>query len=244
MGKEINKLANARLLAENEDVAPHLPEYHRCSRETIRSMLRKYSVVYAKPINSCQGKGVMRVERVAHGYVLKPRDYNRTYRLRTLGALYQTIQRLKMPRTYLLQQGIASYTVNGRLFDIRTHLLRIDGQWELGAIIGRVATARGVATNAYSGGKPVPILQLLREYLGYDQHQQDQCIKELTNLSLAATETFSAAFPRWPEVGLDIGIDEEGQLWIYEINIKPGMLVFRDDRPSFERIMEMKKLCS
>jgi hypothetical protein len=61
---------------------------------------------------------------------------------------------------------------------------------------------------------------------------------------LEATETFSAAFPRWTEVGLDIGIDEDGQLWIYEINIKPGMLVFRDDRPSFERIMKMKKLRS
>jgi glutathione synthase/RimK-type ligase-like ATP-grasp enzyme len=163
MGKEINKLDNAQLLAQNEDVAPHLPEYHRLSWESLRSMLRKYPVVYAKPVNSCQGKGVMRVERVTHGYVLKPRDVDRTYRLRTLTALYQTIQRLKMPRMYLLQQGIPSYTVNGRLFDIRTHLLRIDGEWQIGAIIGRVATARGVATNAYSGGKPVPILVMINK---------------------------------------------------------------------------------
>jgi len=66
----------------------------------------------------------------------------------------------------------------------------------------------------------------------------------LTVLSTHATETFGHAFPKWKEFGLDIGIDERGKLWIYEINIKPGMLVFQKDRPSYERIMEMKKLTS
>lgn len=172
---------------------------------------------------------------------MKPRDHNKTYKKHSTADLMRCIQREKMNRPYLIQQGIASYTKKGRLFDIRTHLLRIQGKWEMGAIIGRVATKRGVATNAYSGGTPVPIRPLLQDHLGFEEEKSEAYIERLTTLSLEATQTFSKVFPKWTEFGLDIGVDEKGKLWIYEINIKPGMLVFRKDRPSYERIMKMKK---
>jgi hypothetical protein len=123
-------------------------------------------------------------------------------------------------------------------------LLRIQGKWEIGAIIGRVATKRGVATNAYSGGIPVPIYPLLKNHLGLNEEERERYIEQLSTLSLEATQTFARVYPKWTEFGLDIGMDERGHLWIYEINIKPGMLVFRKDRPSYERIMKMKKLKS
>jgi hypothetical protein len=244
MQKEISKIDNAKLLRQNAYVAPHIPEYHLLSKHQLHTMLKKYTTIYAKPNNSCQGKGVIRIERKASHFLIKPRDHDKTYRIRTIDSLFACIQREKMKRKYFIQQGISSYTKQNRLFDIRTHLLRIDGQWKMGAIIGRVATKRGVATNAYSGGIPVPIRALLSDHLGYEQADQEAYIDELTVLSTQATKTFGSAFPKWMEFGLDIGIDEHGELWIYEINIKPGMLVFRKDRPSYERIMRMKKLKS
>jgi len=244
MQKEISKLGNAEILSSNPYVAPHIPEYHPLTKSSLQTMLIKYPTVYVKPNNSCQGKGVIRIERKINDYVVKPRDRDKTYRLQTIHGLMSCIQQEKMNRTYLIQQGIASYTKNGRLFDIRTHLLRIQGQWKMGAIIGRVATKRGVATNAYSGGTPVPIHTLLKDHIGLNSEKSEAYIERLSTLSLEATQTFGRAFPKWTEFGLDIGIDEKGHLWIYEINIKPGMLVFRKDRPSYQRIMRMKKLKS
>ncbi|MXQ53994.1 hypothetical protein GSM42_09745 [Shimazuella sp. KC615] len=244
MLKEISKIDNAKILSRNRYVASHIPEYHFLSRASLRSMLNKYHTVYLKPNNSCQGKGVIRIDRRSKHYLVKPRDRNKTYRLATIDSLMHCIQQEKMKRPYLIQRGIDSYTNKGRLFDIRSHLLRINGNWELGAIIGRVATKRGVTTNAYSGGTPVPIRPLLADHLGLDEKQQEIYIDELTELSLQATKTFGKAFPKWTEFGLDIGIDKKGKLWIYEINIKPGMYVFRKDRPSHQRIMQMKKLKS
>jgi hypothetical protein len=244
MQKEISKLGNSKILSSNPYVAAHIPEYHPLNKSSLQTMLNKYPTVYVKPNNSCQGKGVIRIERKSNNYVVKPRDRNKTYRLHTMNGLMRCIQREKMNRPYLIQQGIASYTRNERLFDIRTHLLRIQGQWEMGAIIGRVATKRGVATNAYSGGTPVPIRLLLKNHLGLNNEETEANIERLSTLSLEATQTFGKVFPKWTEFGLDIGIDEKGHLWIYEINIKPGMLVFRKDRPSYERIMKMKKLKS
>jgi hypothetical protein len=242
--KEISKIGNAKILSSNHYVAAHIPEYRLLTKANLQAMLHKYPTVYVKPNNSCQGKGVIRIERKYHYYLVKPRDRDKTYRVSSINELKYCIEREKMKRTYLIQRGIASYTIKRRLFDIRTHLLRISGEWEMGAIIGRVATKRGVATNAYSGGTPVPIQSLLRDHLGYDEGKRENYMEQLTILSLEATKTFGRAFPKWTEFGLDIGIDETGKLWIYEINIKPGMLVFRKDRPSYQRIMQMKKLKS
>ncbi|MCH5586496.1 YheC/YheD family protein [Shimazuella sp. AN120528] len=242
MQKEISKIGNAQILSSNYYVSSHIPEYHPLTKSSLQSMLNKYPTIYVKPNNSCQGKGVIRIERKSNGYLVKPRDRNKTLHKNTIESLMRCIRREKMNRPYLVQQGIASYTKNGRLFDIRTHLLRIHGEWEMGAIIGRVASKRGVATNAYSGGTPVPIRPLLKDHLGLSEEESEGYIAQLTTLSLEATQTFSKEFPKWTEFGLDIGVDEKGHLWIYEINIKPGMLVFRKDQPSYQRIMKMKKM--
>ncbi len=241
MGEEISKLGNAKILSSNPQVAPHIPEAHRLNKSNLQQMLQKYSTVYVKPNNSCQGKGIIRIDRKNDFYLLKTRDKKTTFQYKTIDRVMARIYKEKMNRIYIVQRGIASYTVNNRLYDIRPHLLRIDGEWQIGAIIGRVANQHGVATNAYSGGTPVKIHALLAEHLKLEEQQQEAIIQEITNLSLEATNTFSKAFPKWTEFGLDIGIDSEEHLWIYEINIKPGMLVFRKDRDSYKRIMEMKK---
>lgn len=241
LGSAISKIGNAQILSSNQRIAPHIPECHFLTKQNLPYMLHRYPTVYVKPDNSCQGKGVIRIDRLRNIYQLKTRDKKTTYRFKNVDQVFSRIQKEKMRRVYLVQRGIDSYTKQGRLFDIRTHLLRINGDWELGGIIGRVANRYGVATNAYSGGTPVPIDTLLEDHLGLHEDLQDRYIDKLTDLSIDATDTFSEHYPKWAEFGLDIGMDKEGHLWIYEINIKPGMLVFRKDRPSYKRIMEMKK---
>lgn len=241
MSSVMSKLGNAQILSSNPRVASHIPETHPLTKKSIKLMIYKYQTVYIKPDNSCQGKGVIRVDCQKNSFQLKTRDKKTTYRLQTTEQVMAFINQEKMNRPYLIQRGIESYTVNRRLFDIRTHLLLINGRWQIGGIIGRVANHHGVATNAYSGGTPVNIFTLMQKHLQLDEHEKQKLLEQLSLLSLEATSTFSDAFPKWREFGLDIGVDSVGHLWIYEINIKPGMLVFRKDRESYERIMEMKK---
>jgi hypothetical protein len=237
----ISKLGNTRILSKNHLLSPHIPETHLLTKQNLQNMLRKYHTVYIKPNDSCQGKGVIRVDHIQKHFQLKTRDQKATYRLSNIDQVMARIQKVKMNRTYIVQRGIDSYTHAKKLFDIRVHLLRIHGKWEIGGIIGRIASNHGVATNAYSGGTPVQIQTLLQKHLILGEHRQKELMKELTTLSLETTRTFSKAFPKWAEFGLDIGMDKRGHLWIYEINITPGMLVFRKDRTSYQRIMKMKR---
>jgi hypothetical protein len=145
-----------------------------------------------------------------------------------------------MKRPYLIQQGIPSLTKSKKLFDIRTHLVRVNGEWKLGGIIGRIAHKDPLVTNAYSGGKSKKIMPLLTRELGYTEEQAHLMIQQLSDLSFEAVQTISHVYPKWYEYGLDIGIDEQKRPWIYEINIKPGLLVFEEDKETLEYIKHLR----
>jgi hypothetical protein len=243
MGSVISKWENALLMRQDEYVAPHIPITHRLNEETLKQMLKFFPFVYLKPDNSCQGKGLMRVDRLENGhYELQARDDGTRSTHSSYSSLLQAIKRKKMNRYYIVQQGINSKTLGGRMFDIRVHLMRIDGRWVVAGIVARVARKKGFVTNSYSGGKSKHVFPLLIEKLGYNEEEAHLVIDELTGLSLRATKRISSVYPKWPEFGLDIGIDQEGRLWIYEINIHPGTLVFKNlGREEYRHILKMRK---
>ncbi|SFI59894.1 YheC/YheD family protein [Thermoflavimicrobium dichotomicum] len=241
----INKIENTRHLLTNQHIAPHIPETKRLSEQNLRNMLKKFSTVYLKPDNSCQGKGIMRIDRQPNGtYLLRIQSQPWKWIYKHPFPLWKKVLQLKMKRPYIIQQGIDSFTSAGNVFDIRTHLLRIDGEWVVGGIIGRIAAKDHIVTNAYSGGKSKKIIPLLMEELGMDTDEAHHTINQLIQLSNESVNVISQVHPKWYEYGLDIGIDSKRHLWIYEINIKPGLLVFKDDPETHQKIMKLREQAS
>ena len=245
MSRITSKLDNRNILSQHPLIAPHLPDTVPLRFSNLQHMLQRYSMLYLKPDNSCQGKGIIRIDRLANNKLkLRTRDDQTTSYHTNILSLWRNILRKKRKRPYLIQQGINSLTKNQRLFDIRVHLFRIHGNWVIGGIIGRIATQNGIATNAYSGGQPKEIMALLREDLGLSWEQQKRTIHDLCQLSLIATEWISRIHPKWSEFGLDIGIDRNGHYWLYEINIKPGLYVFRYEKELLAKLRQMRKKAS
>jgi hypothetical protein len=244
MGKVTSKLENIKTLSQHPFLIRHLPATQPLSYESFISYLHQYSSVYLKPDNSCQGKGIMRIDRDESGYLLRVRDDRSRAHFSTLTSLWNAVKKKKMKRPYLIQEAIASYTKSGNLFDIRVHLLRIHGRWIIGGIIGRIAPKHGVATNAYSGGIAKKIIPLLTEDLRLPPWVYQPLLDQLQEISVLATELISRKDRKWKEFGIDLGLDAQLHPWIYEVNIKPGMLVFHQDRETYERIMRLKQEAS
>lgn len=244
MGTVISKQNNARLLRQSPHLRKHLPQTLPLTRTNLRRMLKKFPFVYLKPDNSCQGKGLFRVDRSgARHFWLRSREDRAPVHYRSLKSLYRDLLYDKMPRRYLIQRGIESQTPSGQMVDIRVHLARIEGKWVTAGIVGRVAPHQRIATNAYSGGKSVYVYPLLTKELGYSHKSALVIIDRMISLSRRAVSVISAHYPEWAEYGLDIGIDTKGRLWIYEINIKPGSLVFKNlGTKAYKRILLLHKL--
>lgn len=236
-GKVISKVGNHALLRQNSQTASRLPETYRFSQETFKDLCRKYSVVYVKPNDSTQGKGIIRVQRLSDGrYLIKDRDTKGKITVSGLQAAYQRVLAKKMGgRLYLVQQGIHSVTKLGRPFDIRAHFLRLNGNWTCLGLIGKQAPSLGVVTNGSSGGRTILVSTLLRTKLGYSQEKYVTTRNQLTQIATEAVKTISRAYPSWREYGVDLAIDRSGKIWIYEVNITPGSTLFRRLSPTIYR---------
>jgi hypothetical protein len=243
VGSVISKLNNWAILQKDKRVAFSLPTTLPYSIQNLRTMLNQYSILYLKPDNSCQGKGAMRIDKLPNGhYLLRSRDTKKENTCKNLTALNRSIQHIKMKRPYLIQQGIISQTPSGKMVDIRVHLFRLGHVWQTAGMAARIASIKNVVTNRSSGGKPIYLDELLKSHLSYTATEAKQKVAELTRLATRAVQLISDRYPSYSEFGVDVGIDREGKLWIYEVNIRPSLRMFKQLNYSlFLRLLRLRK---
>lgn len=241
--KVTSKIDNATLLLSHESVASHIPRTQSLTQPNLIDMLEAYPIVYIKPNDSAQGKGILRVDVHSNGsYLLRSRDIDDQWIYQNHSDLWNHINQIKHPRSYIVQQGISSVTKQGNPFDIRVHLTRVNRRWIIAGMVGRMAPLDGIVTNYFLEGPTTYVSNLLTGSLELSSHQANGLIHEIKTLSLTTTKIISTTYPKWSEFGLDIGIDAERKLWIYEINITPGASVFqRLNYQSYLRVLKLRK---
>lgn len=240
--KVTSKLNNASLLLQYKQTSSHIPQTQLLTQTNLQMMLQSFPFVYLKPNDSAQGKGILRIDHNEDEYTLRSRDNDVTATHESFSNLWEDIHQKKRKRMYLIQQGILSVTKEGNPFDIRVHLARIQGNWIVAGIVGRLANKDSIVTNAYSGGISRHVHELLEEELHLSPIQSSRLIDQLQSLSLNATKITSQMYPKWPEFGLDIGLDTNLHPWIYEINITPGGKVFKNlDRKTYLHILRLHR---
>ncbi len=240
----ISKLANARLLAQHGTIRKSVPPILLLTQSNLCRMVEKYSTVYVKPNDSCQGKGIIRIDRLQNGsFLIRTRDYQQQTRCKGKRNMWLKVQRFLRKRLYVVQKGIHSVTRGGIPYDIRIHVLRVKGRWQVGGMVGRLAKKNQILTNRHSGGMAIALDDLLAQGLGLNQIARDQLKRNLAKVGLIAANVISRVHPKWAEFGVDVGIDPRGRIWIYEVNITPGFMNFRDvDKRSFQRIISLRKI--
>lgn len=238
-----SKFSNSYLLKKNRLIARNIPETRILTKPSLSQMLQHYRMVYVKPDNSCQGKGIIRVSRSDTGtMIVSSNDYGKTFHANHLDHVWNLIQKVRMKRPYIIQQGIDSLTKRNLLFDFRVHLVRGKKKWGVVGIAGRVASKHLIVTNYYDGVKYKPVMNLLTQDLHYPSHNAKMTVDRIKQISLQTTSTVSRKYPSWREFGIDIGIDRKGRIWIYEINIIPSALVFKAfSYPLYRRILKLRR---
>lgn len=241
--KVTSKIGNAALLIKHESISSHIPQTQPFTHANLKRMLHTFPVVYIKPNDSAQGKGIFRVDvHPDDSYLLRSRDIDDRWHHKDFDELWNHVNRIKRPRYYIVQQGVSSVTKHGSLFDIRVHMTRVNKKWIIAGMVGRMAPPDGIVTNYFLEGPTTYVSNLLTGYLHLSSTEAERKIQEIKTLSLTTTKIMSSAYPKWSEFGLDIGVDEEQKLWIYEVNITPGASVFQKlNYPSYLRIMQLRK---
>ncbi len=231
--KFLDKWETHSILSGNPFLREHLPTtLHFDNPAKIKALLEDFKTVYIKPIHGSLGQGIIKISRLPEGYCSQHRNgsKNLTQNFHTLEELLAAIENLKKQRIYVVQQGLELLRYQNRVFDIRVLVQKNKyGNWTFTAMVARIAQEGSIFPNIAAGGEAVNIETVWNDLFGTSWSSSETCT--LTKeVSLAAAHTLEQALGTFCEIGLDIGVDNEGNIWIIEVNSKPSRKVFPKDQ--------------
>lgn len=217
------KVAVHRLLVTNPKLRSHLPATLTFSPANVKRMALRFSQLYIKPQSGSVGEGILKLTKLkGGGYKLQLS--NKKLTIPTLAAALRKIKSIVGQRSYLVQQGIALSTYQGRPYDIRVSVQKGSiGHWKITGMVGKVARKGKHVTNVAQGGAVYTCDTLFRSS-GFDPEHTAGRVAEL---SLAIARHLGQKLPHLADVGLDIGVDQHGKPYFIEMN-------GRDQRYSFK----------
>lgn len=239
-----SKLAVAYVM-EN---TPHLKEFHPetnlLMRNSLLQMARKYDKVYLKPDGGHKSEGILRIDKRENRYTLRQAGRVHQIQVTTLPRLWAEVRKITRGKRYVIQKGIESVTRDNRHFDLRCHALRVKGEWAVGGICARLGSLGNIVTTSHQGGTPTLLQTLWTKHLHYSDEKIKEMQERLQNCILKTVEAISPMYPHHKEFAVDIGIDPDQRIWIFEVNIEPlirGNFKMLPDQTLYQRICALRK---
>ncbi|WP_025702442.1 YheC/YheD family protein, partial [Paenibacillus forsythiae] len=244
-----NKSDIYRLLESDSFASQHVPET-RSSPEPgiIKDMLERHHFVYYKPSAGSLGHGIYRLTYLPkRGYFARYRKGGKNVLLRF--STFDSLMRLLQSRhgrtlhSYVVQQGIRLIEIDGCPIDFRFHMHKNgSNQWVVVGIGAKKAGRGSVTTHLKNGGSLLTPQQALGRVFGA---KADEVLQRAKQTAIRLAESLEIQHRHLlGEIGFDLGIDQDEDIWMFEANAKPGRSIFRhpslraEGKASIEHILE------
>lgn len=217
-------------LYQNERLRRFLPEtaLYRGPAD-LAHFLDKYGIAYMKPVGGSLGLGIVRLHRTEDGYVAsyQPGETLLMRRASSIRSLAQIVARLTRRGPFIIQQGLPLARWRGRVFDVRILMQRTTGgAWALTKMFSRIAPAGSFTANLTRGGQGCRIDWLLRRVYGSRWPAVHRALRAAGfELAREIEKTIPGVIG---ELGLDLGLDRRGRIWLIEVNSKPFLQMTRE----------------
>lgn len=217
-----------QLLWNVPEVKQFIPETYKYQTiERLIKLLERFSTVYLKPSRGSLGRGIIRITRLGQN------SYQCKYRVGGMSnisnvvtgrvALHKLISRIVKGKPYIMQQGLHLQTFHGAPFDIRILMQKNHkGEWCRTKMLARVARKGSITSNLSSGANAALMVDVLRDVFNEDTRKPGGLGNRVRNMA----EVVANALERQMgvilgELGIDVGVDVKGNIWLIEINSKP-----------------------
>ena len=188
----------------------------------IAANVLKHGFVYLKPINGSQGKGIITISRKNQHYEYKSQGSMLVEGKRlTKKQLEQYVSNTIKRRKYILQKGLALIRYKGRPVDIRVLMQKNEhGKWVRTKMFARVSKPGSITSNLSTGGEAKTVEEVLTA--NFTPNIVDAVSAKLRKAARVITKALEEKSEKlFGELGLDLGVTANGQIWLIEANSKP-----------------------
>lgn len=218
-------------ILEGDEMKKHVPESHiNPSPETLKAMLERHKFIYLKPTAGSLGNGIYRLTyHPGKGYFARFRQNNQNVLLR-YGKFAGLSSMLGISRgrlrNYVAQQGIRLIEIDSCPIDFRFHMHKNSrDEWIVAGIGAKKAGRGSVTTHVKNGGQVMTPEQALGRVFG---DRGNQVLEHAKQVAIQLCQAIERNYKRvLGELGLDIGIDQNERIWMFEANSKPGRSIFK-----------------
>ncbi|MRH44113.1 hypothetical protein GH741_15840 [Aquibacillus halophilus] len=197
------------------------------SKQKIAKLLEKHPL-YIKPIHGSRGEGIIRCiklhsgETECHYYHNDKSQVNRYTKIESFFEQH-------FPnglKGYVAQKEISLMKKGKSAIDFRVHSNKNHrNSWEISLICAKFAGKGSLTTHVQRGGSLHTVSEL------FSEEQTKKINHRLTTTAILLSNQIEKDLPQLTgEIGFDFGIDEEGKVWLFEANSKPGFSIFNHQK--------------
>lgn len=197
-----------------------IPFYGLTDVNKFFDMINDYEKVIIKPISGHQGRGIVFIEK--HGMNYKMNESGQVLfinKKQLLDFISDKIQE----QGYIVQQFISCQMKSGHVYDFRLHVQRNgEGNWVITSIFPRIGPLGSIVSNMGSGGYSTYLENFLKMEFDNDWYNVQ---RYLERFSISFSNHFNSLYKDvlFDELGIDVGIDKNQKLWLFEVNWRPGV---------------------
>jgi len=224
------KLKVHQFLKRSSALKRHLPAtIQYTGAESLNRTLQIFeSGIFMKPSGGSHGRHTLYLSFIEDQKIkLQGRD-RRNHTFEQTIALQQMddwVRHFTGNRRFIIQPFLKLLNRKGNPYDLRSLVQKNDrGLWSITGIAVRQGAEDGLTSNLHGGGTAYPALPYLASDFG--DEKAGQIIRTIRHLSVQLPPLLEEGFGRLGELGIDFGVDTQGQLWILEVNSKPGRRAF------------------
>lgn len=214
-------------LLDDSNLKAHLPRTLRhTTLNQAANFINSHSVSFLKPLHGSLGLGIAHFVRQKNGgfiYEVKQRTASVTRgKANSAKEVLQPFRTRLKNRPYIWQEGLMLATYRERPVDVRILMQRDHtGSWKRTKMFARVAKTGDFTSNLTGGGDAMTVDEALAECLPKVE-RRNRAKGQIRRLSREIVEAMEASSGRrFGEMGIDLGLDTSGKVWVIEVNSKP-----------------------
>lgn len=194
-----------------------IPTHKAVNFKELLEYVNKYSKVVLKPLMGIRGRGIYVLEKEADTFIL---GHQKERKVMNAGELRGFFEEFIERENYILQKYVASRTLQGDPFDCRVHVEKDgDGNWASARNYIRIGIDQQVISNVNHGGGIANPEPFLKANFGENWAEINKNLNELATSLPYRVEQLRGTHIM--SLGMDIGIDKSGKLYLFEVNDGP-----------------------